>query len=161
MRTLIKTIRSGQWALSCLTKTARRHWTDTEQTMNKQVTGCVSCVWQPRIKPVIVKEAEVFHVTPSLRRGFPGGANSKESTWQCIRCKRHGFNPWVRQIPRGGNGNAWRILAWRIPWTEETGGLWSMGSQRVGHNWAHIHTHITLRKLGRKAKCMHVEQWNN
>ena len=26
------------------------------------------------------------------------------------------------------------ILAWRIPWTEETGGLQSMVSQRVGHN---------------------------
>ena len=25
-------------------------------------------------------------------------------------------------------------LAWRIPWTEEAGGLQSMGSQRVGHN---------------------------
>ena len=24
-----------------------------------------------------------------------------------------------------------RILAWRIPWTEEPGRLWSMGSQRV------------------------------
>ena len=28
------------------------------------------------------------------------------------------------------------ILAWRIPWTEEPGGLQSMGSQRVGHNCA-------------------------
>ena len=26
------------------------------------------------------------------------------------------------------------ILAWRIPWTEEPGGLQSMGSQRVGHS---------------------------
>ena len=26
------------------------------------------------------------------------------------------------------------ILAWRIPWTEELGGLQSRGSQRVGHN---------------------------
>ena len=26
------------------------------------------------------------------------------------------------------------ILAWRNPWTEELGGLQSMGSQRVGHN---------------------------
>ena len=26
------------------------------------------------------------------------------------------------------------ILAWRIPWTEEPGRLWSMGSQRVGHD---------------------------
>ena len=27
------------------------------------------------------------------------------------------------------------FLAWRIPWTEEPGGLQSMGSQRVGHDW--------------------------
>ena len=26
------------------------------------------------------------------------------------------------------------ILAWRIPWTEEPGGLQSMGSQKVGHD---------------------------
>ena len=26
------------------------------------------------------------------------------------------------------------ILVWRIPWTEEPGGLQSMGSQRVGHD---------------------------
>ena len=26
------------------------------------------------------------------------------------------------------------ILAWEIPWTEETGGLQSMGSLRVGHD---------------------------
>ena len=26
------------------------------------------------------------------------------------------------------------ILAWRIPWMEELGGLWSMGSQRVRHS---------------------------
>ena len=36
------------------------------------------------------------------------------------------------------------ILAWRIPWTEEPGGLQSTGSQRMWHNWAtntHTHTH--------------------
>ena len=35
------------------------------------------------------------------------------------------------------------ILAWRIPWTEEPGGLQSMGPHRVGHDWsnlAHMHT---------------------
>ena len=31
------------------------------------------------------------------------------------------------------------ILAWRIPWTEEPGGLYSMGSQRVRHDWATKH----------------------
>ena len=30
------------------------------------------------------------------------------------------------------------ILAWRIPWTEEPGGIQSMGSQRVGHNWSEL-----------------------
>ena len=30
------------------------------------------------------------------------------------------------------------ILAWRIPWTEESGRLQSMGSQKVGHHWAII-----------------------
>ena len=28
------------------------------------------------------------------------------------------------------------LLAWRIPWAEQPGGLHSMGSQRVGHDWA-------------------------
>ena len=28
------------------------------------------------------------------------------------------------------------ILAWRIPWTEDLGGFQSMGSQRVGHDFA-------------------------
>ena len=36
------------------------------------------------------------------------------------------------------------VLAWRTPWTEELGGLYSMGLQRVGHDrcdLAHTHTH--------------------
>ena len=32
------------------------------------------------------------------------------------------------------------ILAWKIPWTEEAGGLQSKGSQRVGHDLATEHT---------------------
>ena len=32
------------------------------------------------------------------------------------------------------------ILAWRIPWTEETGGPHSIGSQRVGQTKANEHT---------------------
>ena len=34
------------------------------------------------------------------------------------------------------------ILAWKISWTKEPGGLQSMGSQRVGHDWA---TNIILK----------------
>ena len=38
---------------------------------------------------------------------------------------------------------------WRIPWTEEPGGLQSMGSWRVGHNWdtnTHIHKKVSYLK---------------
>ena len=35
------------------------------------------------------------------------------------------------------------IPAWKIPWTEETGGLQSVGWQRVEHDWATEHTHST------------------
>ena len=36
--------------------------------------------------------------------------------------------------PEKGIASHSGILAWRIPWTEEPGGLQSMESQRVGHN---------------------------
>ena len=38
------------------------------------------------------------------------------------------------RYPGGGLGNTLPILAWIIPWTEESGGLQSLGSQRVGHD---------------------------
>ena len=36
--------------------------------------------------------------------------------------------------PEEGMATHSSILAWRIPWTEEPGGLQSMGSHGVGHN---------------------------
>ena len=47
----------------------------------------------------------------------------------CLQCRKPMFNPWVRKIPGGGNGYLYSsILAWKIPWTEEPGGLQSMES---------------------------------
>ena len=37
------------------------------------------------------------------------------------------------------------ILAWRIPWTGEPGGLQSVGSKRVGHNRMTKHSTITSK----------------
>jgi len=37
-----------------------------------------------------------------------------------------------------------RILAWKTPWTEQSGGLQSMGSQRIRHDWAHTHAWVCL-----------------
>ena len=49
------------------------------------------------------------------------------------------WETWVRSLGwedplEEGMATHSSILAWRIPWTEEPGGLQSMGSQRVGHD---------------------------
>ena len=45
------------------------------------------------------------------------------------------FDPWVGKIPlEEGMATHSSILTWRIPWTEEPGGLRSIGSHRVGYN---------------------------
>ena len=50
------------------------------------------------------------------------------------------------------------ILAWRIPWTEEPGGLQSTGSQRVGHDWV---TLLTMRpSRNAVVNCRLQEFWN-
>ena len=46
-------------------------------------------------------------------------------------------------------------LAWRIPWREEPGGLQSMGSQRVGHNWATLLS-LLLSILNTKPKIVTI-----
>ena len=46
-----------------------------------------------------------------------------------------------------GVATHYSILAWRMPWTEEPGGLQSMGSQRVGHDWATNTTTTTVWSL--------------
>jgi len=63
-------------------------------------------------------------------RGFPGGSDSKEPACnvgdQCPILGRE--DPLEKRMATYSS-----ILAWRIPWTEEPGGLQSMGSQRVRH----------------------------
>ena len=77
--------------------------------------------------------------------GFPGGTSCEEPACQRRRHKRLGFDLWVRKIPWRGIATHSSILAWRILWTEEPGGLQSMESQRVRHNWAtqHAHSHLS------------------
>ena len=62
---------------------------------------------------------------------------------------RCGFDPRVRKIPLEKEMAIHsRTIAWKIPWTEEPGGLQSMGSQRVGHDWAtsfHFTSNIWLK----------------
>ena len=65
--------------------------------------------------------------------GFPGGASGKEPTCQCRRHEKHRFDPWEDPLEEEMATHS-GILAWRILWTEEPGGLQSMGWQGVGHD---------------------------
>ena len=62
-------------------------------------------------------------------QGFPGGPSSKEPAFQCRGCKRLGFNP---------QGRKWQptpgVSPGESPWTEEPGGIQSMGSNRAVHD---------------------------
>ena len=63
--------------------------------------------------------------------GFPGGSEVKVPA-----CNEGdlGSNPGLGRFPGEGNDNPLQYSCLRIPWTEEPGGLQSMGSQRVGHD---------------------------
>ena len=63
--------------------------------------------------------------------GLPWWLSSNESTCQY---KGHRFDPWSGKTPGEGNGTCSNILAWEIPWTEESNRLQTLGSQRVRHN---------------------------
>ena len=59
--------------------------------------------------------------------GHPALTSGRELACQFRRCKRHGFDPWVREDPlEEGMATHSSILAWRILWTEEPGRLQSI-----------------------------------
>ena len=71
-----------------------------------------------------------LNVTQCAFWGFPGGLVVKNCL-QCRRCDRsYGFNPWVNPLEQEMATHS-SILAWGIPWTEEPGGLQSMGLQEL------------------------------
>ena len=64
--------------------------------------------------------------------GFPDGANGKEFACQRETHKRCWLDPWVGKIPlEKGMATHSSILAWEIPWTEESGGKESDTTERL------------------------------
>ena len=49
------------------------------------------------------------------------------------------FLGWDDPLEKGMETHS-SILAWRIPWTEDSDKLWSMGSQTIGHDWVAKHS---------------------
>ena len=66
------------------------------------------------------------------RSGFPHGSVGKETAHSAGDL---GLTlDWEDSLEEGMATHS-SLLAWRISWTEEPGGLQSMGSQRVRHDW--------------------------
>ena len=79
--------------------------------------------------------ADILFFFPFSRLGFPCSSVGKESACSA------GDPGWEDPLEKEMATNS-SILAWKISWTEEPGGLQSMGSQRVGHDWVtNTHTH--------------------
>ena len=62
---------------------------------------------------------------------FPGDSDGKASAYNA---GDPGLIPGLGRPPGEGNGTPLSIPVWKIPWTEESYGLQSIGSQRVGHD---------------------------
>ena len=84
--------------------------------------------------------------------GFPGGAGGKESTCQ------PGFNPGQEDPPEEEVAPYSSILAWKIPWAEEPGGLQSMWPRRAGHSW--VSTDKGTRKTASSAATGLCRAWS-
>ena len=67
---------------------------------------------------------------PSTVGGFPGGSVVKNLP---ANARDAGLIPWSGRPPGEGNGNSLQYSCLGNPWTEEPGGLQSLGSQRVRH----------------------------
>ena len=80
--------------------------------------------------------------------GFPSGSAVKDPP-----AVQKTQDTWVQSLGREDPLEEKRtthssILAWKITWTEEPGGLQSMGLWRVGHNWpTHTYTHTHTSSL--------------
>ena len=77
--------------------------------------------------------------------GFPGDSLGKESSCNPGDAGDMGSIPGLGRSLEKEMATHSSILAWRISWTEEPGGLQSMVSQRVEHDWSNKHsTLITI-----------------
>ena len=67
-------------------------------------------------------------------KGLPGGISGKEAICQCRRCKRHGFDLWIRKIPWR---RAWQPTPVFVPGKshgQRSLAGSSIGSQRARHD---------------------------
>ena len=88
---------------------------------------------------------ESISINMCLSSGFPDGADGKELDYQHWRRKVIQVQSLSGEYPlEKGTATHSSIPTWRIPQTEDPGGLQTIGLQNIRHdwsNWAHTHTH--------------------
>ena len=91
--------------------------------------------------------------------GFPGGSVVKNPPAMQESQETKVWSLGQEDPLEEGTATHFSIHAWRIPWTEEPGGLQSMGSRRVRYNWSDLaHTHCWQHLLlGGTAPARHPE----
>ena len=81
-------------------------------------------------------------MTEDEMAGWHHGLNGRESEWTLRVGDGQGVlaccDSWGRKELEKEMATHSSVLAWRIPGTREPGGLPSMGSHRVGHNWSDL-----------------------
>ena len=133
-----------------------------EEQNNNRIIPDMRKYMLEHFKPVVFKDAKYLFLTGYFSLGkwvylttlkvikivslvdeltishHPGGSVCKESTHNAGDL---GSVPGLGRSPGEGNGSPLQCscLEKESPWAEEPGGLQSMGSQRVGHNWANKH----------------------
>ena len=71
--------------------------------------------------------------------GFPGGSAINNPPANAGATGNVGSIPGPQRSTGGGTATHSSILAWKFSWTEEPGGLQSMGSQSIGYYWMTEH----------------------
>ena len=115
------TQRGCSWSTYCL------YWSRSHETGAQAAQGALGA--EPGINMIIA--VRVYWASLVAQRwriaGSVGAAGG------------NGFDPRAEKIPLEQEmATHFSILAWEIPWTEEPGGLQSIGSQRVGRSWSDL-----------------------
>ena len=114
--------------------------------------------WGAAVPGVAKNQTWLSHWTEQYVQGFSCGSSDKEPICQCRRYKRHGFCPWVGNIPwRGGHGNPLQYSYLENPMDQ---GTWQSIVHRVTKswtrlNWLSIYAHRSM--FVRKSMVFHAK----
>ena len=92
-------------------------------SVKKKWYGRVEMTWA-----LVAKVSFTFQVVLAVKNLPASGEDMRDS----------GLIPGLGSSLEEGMATHSSLLAWRIPWTEESGGLQTMGLQRAGHDWSDL-----------------------